>query len=98
MKEKKEETMESQIFVIIIVICVGLILFGLIKHRFDMLVNFGFRIFAGLLGIYLLNTFLTYFGLTIGVGTNGVTALVIGLLGLPGFLLVYGIAAYFSLT
>ncbi len=87
--------MESQIFVVIIIICIALILFGLIKHRFDLLVNFGLRIFAGLLGIYLLNSLLLNFGLTLGVGTNGLTALVIGLLGFPGFLLVYGIAAYF---
>lgn len=87
--------MESQIFVIIIVICVGLLLFGLIKHRFDLLVNFGLRIIVGLLGIYLLNGILNSFKLTLGVGTNGITALTIGLLGVPGFLLVYGIAAYF---
>jgi len=87
--------MESKIFVVIIVICVGLILFGIIKQRFDMLVNFGFRIFAGLLGIYLVNTFLNSFGLILGAGTNGLTALVIGLLGVPGFLLVYGVAIYF---
>ncbi len=87
--------MESQIFVIIIVICVGLLLFGLIKHRFDLLVNFGFRIFGGLLGIYLLNSFLHSFDLSLGVGTNPITTLVIGLLGLPGFVLIYGVAAYF---
>lgn len=90
--------MESQIFVIIIIICIALIAFGLIKHRFDLLVNFGLRLFSGLLGIYLLNSLFQSFGLTLGVGTNGLTALVIGLLGLPGFLLVYGVAAFFYFT
>ncbi|MGB8452780.1 MAG: pro-sigmaK processing inhibitor BofA family protein [Anaerocolumna sp.] len=87
--------MESQIFVVIIIICIVLITFGLIKHRFDLLVNFGLRMFSGLLGIYLLNNLLLSFHLTLGVGTNGLTALVIGLLGLPGFLLVYGVAVFY---
>lgn len=90
--------MESQIFVVIIIICIALIAFGLIKHRFDLLVNFGLRIFSGLLGIYLLNSLLSNFHLALGVGTNGLTALVIGVLGLPGFLLVYGVAAFYYFT
>jgi inhibitor of the pro-sigma K processing machinery len=87
--------MESTIFVIIIIICVALILFGVIKHRFDLIVNFGLRIFAGLLGIYLLNTLFDSIGVAIVAGTNSFNALVVGLLGVPGFLLVFGVATYF---
>ncbi|MDF2586319.1 MAG: SigmaK-factor processing regulatory protein BofA [Anaerocolumna sp.] len=87
--------MESTIFVIIIIICVALILFGVIKHRFDLIVNFGLRIFAGLLGIYLLNTLFDSIGVAIIAGTNCFNALVVGLLGVPGFLLVFGVATYF---
>lgn len=87
--------MESQIFLVIIIICVALILFGIVKHRYDLLVNFGLRIVAGLVGIYLLNTLFHSLGLGVEVGTNSFTALVIGLLGLPGFIVVYGIAAYY---
>ncbi len=87
--------MESQIFVTIIVICLGLLLYGLIKHRFDLLVNFGLRVFAGLLGIYLLNALLAGFELSLDVGINGMNALSVGVLGIPGFLLIYGIALYF---
>lgn len=90
--------MESEVFVIIIIICVALILFGLIKHRYELLVNFGLRIFSGLLGIYLVNSLLSSFHITLGVGTNAYTALTIGLLGMPGFLLVYGVAALFYFT
>lgn len=90
--------MESQIFVVIILICLGLLLFGLIKHRFDLLVNFGFRIIIGFVGIFLINSLIGFLGFGIGVGTNAITALVIGLLGIPGFVLVYGIAVYFSFT
>ncbi|MFU0827960.1 MAG: Pro-sigmaK processing inhibitor BofA [Lachnoclostridium sp.] len=90
--------MESKIFIVIILICVAFILFGIIKHRFDLFVNFGLRIFSGLLGIYLVNSLLANFHITLGVGTNAYTALTIGLLGIPGFLLVYGVAALFYFT
>ena len=90
--------MESQIFVAIIIICVALILFGVIKHRFDLLVNFGLRIFSGLLGIYLLNNLFLSLHLSLAAGTNAFNALVIGLLGIPGFLLVYGITAFYYFT
>lgn len=89
--------MESKIFIVIIVICLGLLFYGLIKHRFDLLVNFGLRVFTGLLGIYLLNALLEKFALSLGVGLNGITALSVGLLGIPGFLMVYGVAIYFHL-
>lgn len=88
---------ESMIFIAIIAICVLLILYGLIKHRFDMLVNFGLRIVAGVLGIYIANNLLGKFGMALDVGINGTTTLTVGLLGIPGFLLVYGVALYFYL-
>lgn len=92
------DRMESQIFVAIIVICVVLILIGFIKHQFDLIVNFGLRIFSGLLAIYLINVFIGRLGFQLEVGTNGVTALVMGLLGLPGLFLLYGTAFYFYIT
>ena len=61
----------------------------------DLLVNFGLRAFAGLVGIYIVNMLLDGLGLSLGVGTNGLTALTIGSLGIPGFLLVYGVAIYY---
>ncbi len=87
--------MESKIFVVIIIICLILLAIGLIKRRMDLLVNFGLRVFAGLVGIYIVNMILDGLGLALGVGTNGLTALTIGSLGIPGFLLVYGVALYY---
>jgi len=43
---------------------------------------------AGILGV---NALLSGIGLAAGVGVNAVTTLVIGLLGVPGFLLLYGV-------
>jgi len=87
--------MESKIFIVIIIICLILLAIGLIKKRMDLLVNFGLRVFAGLVGIYIVNMLLDGLGLSLGVGTNGLTALTIGSLGIPGFLLVYGVALYY---
>lgn len=87
--------MEYKIMLVILGICIVLLVIGIIKKRFDLLVNFGLRLAMGLLGIYIFNSFLGNFGLIMEVGANGYNALIVGLLGLPGFLLVYGLAAYF---
>ncbi len=82
----------------ILAVCVILLLIGFLKSRFDLIVNFILRICLGLLGIYLLNTILASSQINLGVGVNSLNALVVGVLGLPGFLLVYGAAAYFHFT
>lgn len=86
---------ESKIFIVIIIICIALLLIGFIKQKFDLIINFGLRIMAGLLAIYILNTIIKSFGFNFYVGMNAITALVIGTLGIPGFFLLYGIAFYF---
>lgn len=87
--------MEGKILLVIVGICIVLFVIGLIKKRYDLLVNFGLRLTMGILGIYLFNSFLVNFGLILEVGANGYNALIIGILGVPGFMLVYGLAAYF---
>lgn len=82
----------------ILLVCVFLLIVGLIKQRFDLIVNFILRMCVGLLGIYLLNTILASSHIALGVGTNSLNALVVGVLGLPGFLAVYGVATYFYFT
>ncbi|MGN6711344.1 SigmaK-factor processing regulatory protein BofA [Anaerocolumna jejuensis DSM 15929] len=82
----------------ILAVCVFLLIIGFLKSRYDLVVNFILRICLGLLGIYLLNTILASSHITLGVGVNSLNALVVGLLGMPGFLLLYGTAAYFYFT
>ncbi|MDF2871632.1 MAG: putative rane protein [Anaerocolumna sp.] len=82
----------------ILLVCAFLLIVGFLKQRFDLIVNFILRICVGLLGIYLLNTILASSNISLGVGTNSLNALVVGVLGLPGFLMVYGVAAYFHFT
>ncbi len=57
--------MESKIFIVIIIICLILLAIGLIKRRMDLLVNFGLRVFAGLVGIYIVNMILDGLGPTV---------------------------------
>ncbi|NLJ90710.1 MAG: hypothetical protein GX323_07390 [Clostridiales bacterium] len=93
-----EQNLESKTLIIIIVISTVLLVISIIKQRFDLLVNFALRIVAGLLAIYIFNTLLMSFGLDLSVGLNALTALVIGVLGLPGFALLYGLAFFFMVA
>lgn len=90
--------MDKNVLIVIVGICSILFVVGFIKKRYDLLVNFGLRLTMGILGIYLLNSFLGNFSLSLEVGANGYNALVVGLFGVPGFVLVYGLAAYFYLV
>jgi inhibitor of the pro-sigma K processing machinery len=59
--------------------------------------DFMLRACVGTAGIYLLDFALTFSGYQISVGVNAFTVLSNGLLGLPGFILLYGLAFYYTL-
>lgn len=88
--------MDNILFISIIVICCVFIIISLIRHRPDRIVNFALRACLGTAGVYLLDFFLKSQGYGINVGVNGITVLTNGLLGLPGFILLYGLAIYYS--
>ncbi|NLZ82059.1 MAG: Pro-sigmaK processing inhibitor BofA [Clostridiales bacterium] len=89
--------MESMIFAGIIVACVVFIAVCLIRNRPDIIVDFGLRGFIGITAIYLLEMVLSIWNHELNVGINGATFAINGFLGLPGFLLLYGLAYYYSL-
>ncbi|MDF2905086.1 MAG: putative rane protein [Herbinix sp.] len=88
--------MNSYIFIAIIIACVIFIGVCVIRRRPDLLIDFALRACFGMAGIYLLNLALSIQGYPISVGINGATVLTNGLLGLPGFLLLYGLSLYYS--
>lgn len=89
--------MENIILIIIIAICIFFIAISIIKHKPDRIVNFLLRACVGTAGICLLDFLLGLGGYNINVGLNGITILSNGLLGLPGFIMLYGLAYYYSL-
>jgi inhibitor of the pro-sigma K processing machinery len=92
----KNMSIESIVFIGIIVVCVIFIVVCTIKRRPGLIVNFGLRACIGTAGIYVLDLVLKSKGYDVNVGINAATILTNGLLGLPGFLMLYGLAVYYS--
>ena len=85
----------SILFIIVIVVCSIFIVISVLRKRPDLLVDFALRACFGTAAIYLLNLVMGAWGYSIHVGINGATILTNGLLGLPGFLLLYGLSLYY---
>jgi len=89
--------MEYILLGVMVTLAVGLLVYGIKKKKMDALVNYGLRIVGGTLGIYCANVILGTVGVNVNVGINPYNLLTIGILGTPGFLLLYGIGVYFVL-
>ncbi|HHT97775.1 MAG TPA: transcriptional regulator [Clostridiales bacterium] len=88
--------MQNIILIVIMIVCVIIILYSIIKSRPDIIVNFLLRIFIGTTLVYIIDLCIKYSGYSIRVGINPVTILTNGVLGLPGVMLLYMISAYFN--
>lgn len=89
--------MEQYVLLLILGI-LGVVLGVAIKRkRMEIFINFVLRLAAGAVGIYLLNTILAMASIQTLVGFNMTNVLVVGVLGLPGFALLYGLGFYFTL-
>ncbi len=89
-------SMDSIIFIGVIAVCLVFIVICIIRKRPELIINFGLRSCIGIVGIYIVNMILKSKGFDIGVGINGATILTNGLLGMPGFLMLYGLAVYYT--
>ena len=65
----------------------GFLAYLLYSRQFGWLLRVGRNMAFGVAGMLLFNFILTSFDLSVGI--NAITALVVGLLGAPGFLLLY---------
>ncbi len=91
-------SLENKILIGIIIACIVFIAACVIRRRPDLIIDFGVRACFGTAGIYLLDFVLRSNGYDITVGINGISILTNGFLGLPGFLLLYGLASYYSFS
>lgn len=89
--------MES--YVLLLIAAIGAVILGVSikKKKMDLFINFALRLAAGAVGIYLLNTLLAMANIQAFVGFNPTNVLVVGVLGLPGFAMLYGLGFYFTL-
>ncbi len=81
--------------IFILVLCGTVLTIAIRKKRMELFINLILRLFAGAVGIYLLNAILSAVNIQSAVGLNGVNVLVVGTLGLPGFILIYSVGIYF---
>ena len=59
--------------------------------------NLVLRSVFGVIFMYFLNWGIEILGFTVAVGINAATALTVGILGVPGILVLYGLAVYHML-
>lgn len=90
----KEKTMEKYIGILVMVgICLLVLLIGVMKKQAKALLGFIFRLIVGAGGILLANYFFAMQHIPLCVGVNPITLLTVGILGVCGFVLLYGIMA-----
>lgn len=63
------------------------------KLKKQFFVNFFIRVIFGMGVIFLANQFFAQKGIDVRVGFNAISVLVSGFLGLPGVVMLYGVAA-----
>lgn len=91
--------MEKQTGIIIIFsICVLVLLIGMMKQKAKLLASFLGRMVAGGFAIYLTNQALLAAGSSLAVGMNPANLLTVGLLGIGGYGLLYGVVVYHSMA
>lgn len=88
--------MDNKIIWIILAVCLLVLLGWMFQRHKKWIVNFLLRACSGILAVYVINLFLAWRGIPLGVGINPVTAGVAGVLGVPGIAVLYGIVLYFN--
>ena len=79
--------------IVIVGVCAIVLLIGGARRQISHLITVLLRMVMGTAGIYLLDLLLSLGNITLTVGINLFNMLVVGILGLPGFGLLYAISA-----
>lgn len=78
----------------ILLVCMGLLLFCAARKKWEWLLNLMMRSVLGAIAIYFVNMGLQALGFFPGIGVNVISVLTSGILGFPGFLILYGLWIY----
>lgn len=73
--------------------CGIVLMIVLFRKNTEILVNFLLRMVMGVICIYCVNQFLAGQNIAVAVGINPASVLTVGSLGIPGFVLLYGVLA-----
>lgn len=74
--------------------CGIVLMIVLFRKNTEILVNFLLRMVVGVICIYFVNEFLASQNIAVSVGLNPASVLTVGGLGIPGFVLLYGVMAF----
>lgn len=75
-------------------VCIVVLLVVAIRKKIEWLLNVVMRSILGTIAIYFINLVLNSGGISLGVGINVVTIAILGILGFPGLIALYGIGFY----
>ncbi len=81
-----------QTILMMVAICVMFMIILIFQHQLKHVLRIVIRAIAGGFGIVLCNFALSMLGVSVTVGVNFLTLLIIALLGIPGFAAVYFIS------
>jgi pro-sigmaK processing inhibitor BofA len=84
----------NQAAILMIGMCVLVLVIVLAKNKVEFMMNVFLRMIFGTVGIHLLNSLFIAREIDLIVGINPGTVGTVGVLGIPGFLLVYAIALF----
>jgi inhibitor of the pro-sigma K processing machinery len=85
---------ENQILIIIIVACLVIMGIAIVVKKTHIIAGILLKSALGLVAIYVMNEVLMTIEVHLPVGMNVGTALTIGFLGFPGFIMLYILAIY----
>lgn len=88
--------MKGITYIIIIGVCLLVIVLAIFFKKIEWLVNFAFRALLGVVLLYCINSVLVNFGVKQVPGINEINIASIGLLGMPGILMLYAIMIYYN--
>ena len=85
---------QSQLLLLIIVSCLLIMFLAIITKKTQLVASVIVKSIFGLLCIYLINEGLEMVNINLAVGMNVGTGLTVGILGIPGFVLLYLLVVY----